>query len=68
MEAWSSVLIALLLFLAAGWLIDSHLRTWRKVQKRRHELEPNELKKELDRWGLFEEYEDRFFTLFKKGR
>ena len=32
------------------------------------ELEPNELKKELDRWGLFEEYEDRFFTLFKKGR
>ena len=32
------------------------------------ELEPSELKKELDRWGLFEEYEDRFFTLFKKGR
>jgi hypothetical protein len=32
------------------------------------ELEPNELKKELDRWGIFEEYEDRFFTLFKKGR
>ena len=32
------------------------------------ELEPGELKKELDRWGLFEEYEDRFFTLFKKGR
>ena len=31
------------------------------------ELEPGELKKELDRWGLFEEYEDRFFTLFKKG-
>ena len=31
------------------------------------ELEPSELKKELDRWGLFEEYEDRFFTLFKKG-
>ncbi len=32
------------------------------------ELEPSELKKELDRWGLFEEYEDRFFTLFQKGR
>ena len=32
------------------------------------ELEPSELKKELDRWGLFEEYEDRFFTIFKKGR
>ncbi len=32
------------------------------------ELEPSELKKELDRWGVFEEYEDRFFTIFKKGR
>ena len=28
--------------------------------------EPFELKAELDRWGLFEEYEDRFFALFKK--
>jgi len=32
----------------------------------RGEREPRELKEELDRWGLFEEYEDRFFTLFKK--
>ena len=32
------------------------------------EYEPSELKKELDRWGLFEEYEDRFFNIFKKGR
>ena len=32
------------------------------------ELEPSELKKELDRWGLFEEYEDRFFSIFGKGR
>ncbi len=32
------------------------------------ELEPSELKKELDRWGLFEEYEDRFLALFKRGR
>jgi hypothetical protein len=32
------------------------------------DLDPSELKKELDRWGLFEEYEDRFFTIFKKGR
>jgi hypothetical protein len=30
----------------------------------RGELEPGELKDELDRWGLFEEYEDRFFSLF----
>jgi hypothetical protein len=32
------------------------------------EMEPRELKAELDRWDLFEEYEDRFFNLFKKGR
>ena len=30
------------------------------------ELSPSELKMELDRWGLFEEYEDRFFRLFRK--
>ena len=30
------------------------------------EFEPRELKSELDRWGLFEEYEDRFFNLFKR--
>lgn len=43
MGAWSSVLVALLLFFAAGWLIDSHLRTWSKVQKNQGQLEPNEL-------------------------
>jgi hypothetical protein len=32
------------------------------------ELDPSELKKELDRWGLFEDYEDRFLAIFKKGR
>ncbi len=31
------------------------------------EIEPRELKDELDRWGLFDEYEDRFFTIFKRG-
>ena len=34
----------------------------------RGEYEPNELKAELDRWGLFEEYEDRFFDIFKRKR
>jgi len=34
----------------------------------RGESEPSELKAELDRWGLFDEYEDRFLTLFKKKR
>jgi hypothetical protein len=32
------------------------------------QIEPSELKEELDRWNLFEEYEDRFFALFKKKR
>jgi len=35
---------------------------------RKGEMEPRELKDELDRWGLFEEYEDRFFTIFKRRR
>jgi hypothetical protein len=30
------------------------------------ELEPVKLKEELDNWGLFEHYQDRFFSLFKK--
>ncbi len=30
------------------------------------ELEPVKLKEELDNWGLFERYQDRFFNLFKK--
>jgi hypothetical protein len=32
------------------------------------EAQPGELKAELDRWGLFEEYEDRFFAIFKRRR
>jgi hypothetical protein len=32
------------------------------------ELEGSELKAELDRWGLFEEYEDRFLDLFRRRR
>lgn len=32
----------------------------------RGELDPRELKTELDRWGVFEEYEDRFLGLFRR--
>ncbi|MFH1002828.1 MAG: hypothetical protein V1780_01630 [Chloroflexota bacterium] len=32
----------------------------------RRERDPGELKKELDRWGLFEEYQDRFLALFRR--
>ena len=30
------------------------------------EMEPAELKTELDRWNVFDEYQDRFFTIFKR--
>ncbi|MFA5316788.1 MAG: hypothetical protein WC369_05135 [Dehalococcoidales bacterium] len=32
----------------------------------RGEREPKELKEELDRWDIFEEYQDRFFATFKR--
>jgi hypothetical protein len=32
------------------------------------DIEPRELKDELDRWGVFDDYEDRFFALFRGGR
>ena len=32
------------------------------------ELDPNALKTELDRWGLFDDYQDRFFELIRKRR
>jgi hypothetical protein len=54
---------------ASGVPVDARVRIdelFRRVS--RGELEPRELKEELDRWGLFEEYEDRFLTIFKKGR
>jgi hypothetical protein len=30
------------------------------------EIEPRRLKEELDRWGVFEEYQDRFFAMFHR--
>ena len=54
---------------ASGVPADARLRIdelFRKVAG--GESEPHELKTELDRWNLFEEYEDRFFNIFKKGR
>lgn len=34
----------------------------------RGQLSPAELKAELDRWGVFKEYEDRFLDLFRRRR
>lgn len=52
---------------AGGVPVDVRLRIdqmFGEVQK--GDREPRELKEELDRWGLFPEYEDTFFKLFKK--
>ncbi len=54
---------------AAGIPIEARVRIdelFDKVTK--GECEPVELKDELNRWGLFEEYEDRFFNIFRKKR
>ena len=52
-----------------GIPVDARVRIdelFRKVLN--GECEPHELKEELERWNLFEEYEDRFFAIFKKRR
>jgi len=52
-----------------GIPVDARVRIdelFRKVSS--GEIEPHELKAELDHWNLFEEYEDRFFNIFKKTR
>ena len=45
----------------ARYRIDSLFR-----EVARGDRDPSELKKELDGWGLFSEYEDRFLSLFRK--
>jgi len=52
---------------ASGVPVDARLRIeemFRRVMK--GDFDPGELKKELDRWNLFAEYEDRFFAIFRK--
>lgn len=54
---------------AEGIPFDARVRIdelFRKVVS--DEAEPRELKAELDRWNLFEEYQDRFLTIFQKKR
>ena len=54
---------------ASGIPVDARLRIDELFEKvSRGEIEPYELKAELDRWNLFEEYQDRFLNIFKKGR
>ena len=47
---------------AAVWQID---RRFREVEGG---ADPEALKRELDRWGLFEFYQDRFLNLFRQRR
>jgi hypothetical protein len=50
---------------ADGIPFDARLRIEELFRKVLHgEREPRDLKEEIDRWGLFDEYQDRFFTLF----
>jgi hypothetical protein len=52
---------------ASGLQADARVRIeglFEMVEK--GDMEPSELKSELDHWGVFEEYQDRFFKVFKK--
>jgi hypothetical protein len=46
---------------------DAHMRIERMLEEaRRGERDPSEVHAELERWGLFEQYEDRFLALFRR--
>jgi hypothetical protein len=52
---------------ASGLPADARMRIeglFRLVEK--GDMEPADLKTELDRWNIFEEYQDRFFSHFKR--
>lgn len=54
---------------ASGLPADARIRIehlFELVEK--GELEPADLKNELDRWGVFEEYQDRFLAMFKRKK
>lgn len=54
---------------AVGVPRDARLRIEELFRRVLHgECEPSVLKDELDRWGLFEDYEDRFLSVFKNRR
>ena len=54
---------------AGGIPADARVRIDELFQKvAEGKREPSELQEELNRWGLFEEYQDRFLSIFKKQR
>jgi hypothetical protein len=45
----------------------AHVRIEKMLaEARRGERDPSEVHRELDRWGLFDQYEDRFLALFRR--
>jgi len=54
---------------SSGVPADARLKIEELFDKvKKGESDPSELKAELDRWNLFDEYEDRFLTIFKRRR
>jgi hypothetical protein len=52
---------------AAGVPADARMRIEESFNRVAHgAADPSELKAELDRWGLWEEYQDRFLTMFRR--
>jgi hypothetical protein len=54
---------------ASGLPAEARLRIeslFKLVEK--GDLDPSDLKTELDHWNVFEEYQDRFFSIFKRKR
>jgi len=52
---------------AGGVPMDARVRIEELFKKlSQGEIEPRELKDELERWGLFDEYQDRFFSVFRR--
>ena len=52
---------------AGGVPMDARVRIEELFRQLIHgEIEPRVLKDELERWGLFEEYQDRFFSIFRR--
>jgi hypothetical protein len=54
---------------ARGVPADARLRIERMFQQvEKGELEPADLKTELDHWNIFDEYQDRFLAIFKRKK
>lgn len=54
---------------AGGIPVDARVKIEELFRKASSgECDPSEVKMELDHWNLFEEYQDKFFALFRKGR